>query len=105
MYINNCLWGHHYNGANTTFSLFLRPVARFEREIQTTSTTKWDRVAFAIKDKKSTPVLVEFSGGVKFNTTDKKEQVDERTAHLTHFFGTKIPCILCFCFYAILKIL
>ncbi|KAG1169082.1 hypothetical protein G6F71_008669 [Rhizopus microsporus] len=49
----------------------------FEREIQTTSTTKWDGVAFAIKDKKITPVLVEFSGGVKFNTTDKKEQDDE----------------------------
>ncbi|EIE85871.1 hypothetical protein RO3G_10581 [Rhizopus delemar RA 99-880] len=40
-------------------------------------TTKWDGVAFAIKDKKITPVLVEFSGGVKFNTTDKKEQDDE----------------------------
>ncbi|KAG1470671.1 hypothetical protein G6F56_002547 [Rhizopus delemar] len=49
----------------------------FEREIQTTSTTKWDGVAFAIKDKKITPVLVEFSGGVKFSTTDKKEQDDE----------------------------
>lgn len=34
-------------------------------------------MAFAIKDKKITPVLVEFSGGVKFNTTDKKEQDDE----------------------------
>ncbi|KAI7858664.1 hypothetical protein BDC45DRAFT_425541, partial [Circinella umbellata] len=36
----------------------------FEREIQTTSTTKWDGVAFAVKDKRITPVLVEFSGSV-----------------------------------------
>ncbi|KAG1142859.1 hypothetical protein G6F37_012565 [Rhizopus arrhizus] len=47
----------------------------FEREIQTTGATKWDGMAFAIKDKKITPVLVEFSGGVKFNTTDKKERI------------------------------
>ena len=45
--------------------------------MQTTSTTKWDGVAFAIKDKRITPVLVELSGSVKLNTTDMKEQDDE----------------------------
>ncbi|KAG2225697.1 hypothetical protein INT45_012169 [Circinella minor] len=47
------------------------------KEIQTTNTTKWDGVAFATKDKRITSVLVEFSRGVKYNTTDKKEQGDE----------------------------
>ncbi|KAI8991423.1 hypothetical protein BDF20DRAFT_844593 [Mycotypha africana] len=34
-------------------------------------------VAFAIKDRKVTPVVIEFSEGFRFNTTNKKEQDDE----------------------------
>ncbi|ORX47988.1 hypothetical protein DM01DRAFT_1292399 [Hesseltinella vesiculosa] len=34
----------------------------FEKEVQTTGSTKWDGVVFAIKNKRVTPVLIEFSG-------------------------------------------
>lgn len=46
--------------------------------MKVTGTTKYDGVAFTVKDNKITPVLVEFSGGVRFNSTDKKEQDDEK---------------------------
>jgi nicotinate-nucleotide pyrophosphorylase len=35
-----------------------------------------DGVGFSIKDSKLTPILIEFSGGIKFNNTDSKEKRD-----------------------------
>ncbi|KAG0164919.1 hypothetical protein DFQ28_009507 [Apophysomyces sp. BC1034] len=45
----------------------------FEKEIQVTGCTKWDGVAFVIKNQRVTPVLVEFSGGFNANSTPKKK--------------------------------
>lgn len=50
----------------------------FEKECQLVKNTKWDGVAFCLKDKKFTPILVEFSGGLNFNSTTKKENDDEK---------------------------
>ncbi|CAO3702986.1 unnamed protein product [Rhizopus stolonifer] len=41
-----------------------------------TENQKWDGVGFSITDRKLTPVLIEFSGGIKFNNTDIKENHD-----------------------------
>ncbi|KAG1054516.1 hypothetical protein G6F43_003482 [Rhizopus delemar] len=49
----------------------------FEKEIQLIKNAKWDGVAFCLKNKKFTPMLIEFSGGFDFNTTQKKENDDE----------------------------
>lgn len=40
--------------------------------------TKWDGVLFKVENKTVTPVFVELSGGINFNTTDKKEIDDEK---------------------------
>lgn len=49
----------------------------FEKEIQLIKNAKWDGVAFCLKSKKFTPMLIEFFGGFDFNTTQKKENNDE----------------------------
>lgn len=45
--------------------------------MEITGATKWDGVCFSTKDERFTSVLVEFSGGVYFNSTTAKEQGDE----------------------------
>lgn len=34
-------------------------------------------VSFSIKDKRLTPIIIEFSGSIKFNSTKVKEEGDE----------------------------
>lgn len=48
----------------------------FEKECKLVKSTKWDGVAFCVKNKKFT--LAEFSGGINFNSTTKKENDDEK---------------------------
>ncbi|KAL0084936.1 hypothetical protein F4703DRAFT_1981830 [Phycomyces blakesleeanus] len=48
-----------------------------ERTADITGAAKWDGICFSIKDKRLTPVLIEFSGGIHFNSTTEKEQRDE----------------------------
>ncbi|KAI9251102.1 hypothetical protein EDC94DRAFT_681733 [Helicostylum pulchrum] len=48
----------------------------YEVRTHRTQNRKWDGVGFSVKDKKLTPILIEFSGGIKFNNTDQKEEND-----------------------------
>jgi hypothetical protein len=41
-----------------------------------TQRQKWDGIGFSVADKKVNAVLVEFSGGIEFNNTTKKEMKD-----------------------------
>lgn len=41
-----------------------------------TENQKWDGVGFSVNNKKLTPVLIEFSGGIKFNNSSTKENHD-----------------------------
>lgn len=41
-----------------------------------TKNQKWDWVGFSVSNKKLTPVLIEFSGGIDFNNTYVKENDD-----------------------------
>ncbi|KAI8876948.1 hypothetical protein K501DRAFT_131534, partial [Backusella circina FSU 941] len=48
----------------------------YEVRTHMTENQKWDGVGFSIINRKLTPVLIEFSGGIKFNNTDVKESRD-----------------------------
>lgn len=48
----------------------------YEVRTRMTENQKWDGVGFSVKDKKLTPVLIEFSGGIRFNNNDTKEIQD-----------------------------
>ncbi|CAO3617565.1 unnamed protein product [Mucor hiemalis] len=48
-----------------------------ERTAEVTGAVKWDGICFSIKDRRFTPVLVEFSGGINFNSIQTKEEEDE----------------------------
>ncbi|KAI8066095.1 hypothetical protein BDF21DRAFT_427064 [Thamnidium elegans] len=48
-----------------------------ERTTEITGAVKWDGICFSIKNRRFTPVLIEFSGGIDFNSTTAKEQGDE----------------------------
>lgn len=48
----------------------------YEVRTHMTENRKWDGVGFSVNNKKLTPVLTEFSGGIKFNNTVTKENRD-----------------------------
>ncbi|KAI8646757.1 hypothetical protein BD408DRAFT_439850 [Parasitella parasitica] len=48
----------------------------YEVRTHMTENQKWDGVGFSINNKKLTPVLIEFSGGIKVNNNDTKENHD-----------------------------
>jgi hypothetical protein len=50
---------------------------RIERTIEITGAVKWDGICFPIKHKRLTPVIIEFSESVKFNSTTAKEEGDK----------------------------
>lgn len=41
-----------------------------------TENQKWDGVGFCVRNKKLTPLLIEFAGGIKFNNSCTKENHD-----------------------------
>lgn len=47
-----------------------------ENEYCKTGRSKWDGIILKVNDKKTSPVLVEFSGGSKVNATMNKEAYD-----------------------------
>ncbi|CAO3693364.1 hypothetical protein CU097_002620 [Rhizopus azygosporus] len=49
-----------------------------EKTASATGNTKWDGVVFVVENKTVTPMFVELSGGINFNSTDKKETDDEK---------------------------
>ncbi|KAL0079574.1 hypothetical protein F4703DRAFT_1741580 [Phycomyces blakesleeanus] len=66
-----------------------------ERTADITGAANWDGICFSIKDKRLTPVLIEFSGGIHFNTNQIFFEaiflVDEETRLVKRTF-CKIPC-------------
>ncbi|GAA5799824.1 hypothetical protein HPULCUR_005243 [Helicostylum pulchrum] len=48
----------------------------YEVHTHMTEKQKWDGVGFSVNDKKLTPVLIEFSGGIGFANNDTKENHD-----------------------------
>lgn len=49
---------------------------RYEVRTHMTENQKWDGVGFSVKDKKLTPVLIEFSGGIGVNNNATKQNQD-----------------------------
>ncbi|KAI8090420.1 hypothetical protein BDF21DRAFT_189494 [Thamnidium elegans] len=49
---------------------------RYEVRTHMTKNQKWDGIGFSVNDKKLTPVLIEFSGGIRFANNDTKENHD-----------------------------
>lgn len=49
---------------------------RYEVRTHMTKNQKWDGVGYSVKDKRLTPVLIEFSEGIKFANNDIKENHD-----------------------------
>ncbi|KAI9483796.1 MAG: hypothetical protein EXX96DRAFT_594399 [Benjaminiella poitrasii] len=60
---------------NTNFveilSIHLIDMQWIEKNAPTTETTKWDGIAFKVDNKLVTPLFVELSGGVEFNSDMK----------------------------------
>ncbi|KAG1151298.1 hypothetical protein G6F37_001604 [Rhizopus arrhizus] len=49
-----------------------------EKNASATGNIKWDGIVFVVGNKTVTPMFVELSGGISFNSTDKKEIDDEK---------------------------
>lgn len=60
---------------------------RVERQARSTGNVKWDGIAFQVKNKKITPLFVELSGGIDFNSGTEKEKGDEEKL-IKHFIKT-----------------
>ncbi|KAI9255859.1 hypothetical protein EDC94DRAFT_616963 [Helicostylum pulchrum] len=58
-----------------------------ERQARSTGNVKWDGIAFQVKNKKITPLFVELSGGIDFNSGTEKEKGDEEKL-IKHFIKT-----------------
>ncbi|KAI9469008.1 MAG: hypothetical protein EXX96DRAFT_532777 [Benjaminiella poitrasii] len=57
-----------------------------EKNASDTGNIKWDGVVFVVGNKTMTPMFVKLSGGINFNSTDKKETDDEKKlVEQTHF--------------------
>lgn len=52
-------------------------IYRVEKTTGATGNTKRDGVLFVVQNKTITPMFVELSGGIDFNSTEKKETDDE----------------------------
>jgi hypothetical protein len=48
-----------------------------EKQAPLTGSTKWDGVAFLVKNRLVTPLFVELSGGISFNSGIGKERSDK----------------------------
>lgn len=53
-------------------------IYRVEKNASATGNIKWDGIVFVVGNKTVTPMFVELSGGINFNSTDKKETDDEK---------------------------
>lgn len=53
-------------------------IYRVEKNASATGNIKWDGVVFVLGNKTVAPMFVELSGGINFNSTDKKETDDEK---------------------------
>src|SRR6478735_336214 len=53
-------------------------IYRVEKNASATGNIKWDGIVFVVGNKTVTPMFVELSGGISFNSTDKKEIDDEK---------------------------
>ncbi|KAI9487795.1 MAG: hypothetical protein EXX96DRAFT_475749 [Benjaminiella poitrasii] len=65
-----------------------------ERTTEITGDVKWDGICFSLQDKRFTPVLIEFSGGIKFNSTVSFEAlylIDDEQSIIKRSF-CKIVC-------------
>ncbi|KAG1149209.1 hypothetical protein G6F37_005797 [Rhizopus arrhizus] len=62
-------------------------ICNIERQARSTGNVKWDGTAFLVKNEKITPLFVELSGGIDFNSGADKEKDDEEKL-VKHFIKT-----------------